>query len=67
MEDDRNLQGVCGLNILVLHPLYAGSHVLTLHSLRNTSDTLVTIIAYLGGFKATNKTFYHLLFHSVRN
>ena len=59
--------GVCGLNILVLHPLYAGSHVLTLHSLRNTSDILVTIIAFLGGFQATNKTFCHLLLHSVRN
>ena len=55
-------QGVCGLNILVLHPLYAGSHVLTLHSLRNTSDILmVTIIAFLVGFQAINKTFCHLL------
>lgn len=25
--------GVAGLNILVVHPLYAGSHVLTLHTL----------------------------------
>ena len=40
LRDYDNIPGISSLNILVSHPIYAGSHVLTLHTLRSS---LVTI------------------------
>ena len=42
-DNDHFIIEISSLNILVSHPIYAGSHVLTLHTLRNAFCELMNL------------------------